>query len=134
MKLLVKYWKKTPVVVKMVFLLVSAVLLHMTFFRQSGRESFGNGQTCSGNPKSCTYYYMTNCGHCKRFTPDWDAFVKSYKGPVILKKVEMNDAGDDLKKYNINGFPTVLIIDENGDSQVYDGPRTVDGLMSCLSK
>ena len=45
----------------------------------------------------------------------------------------MNDAGDDLKKYNINGFPTVLIIDENGKTQTYDGPRTESGLMAYFS-
>ena len=59
----------------------------------------------SGNPTSCTYYYMTNCGHCKSFTPQWDAFVAQYNGPVKMKKVEMNDAGSDLQKYKINGFP-----------------------------
>ena len=76
---------------------------------------------------------MTNCGHCKRFTPEWDKFVSSYKGPVKMRKVEMNDAGDDLNKYNINGFPTVLVIDENGETKNYEGPRTKDGLMSFFS-
>ena len=117
------------VVAKMMLLIVFAILIHMVFFRQSRMENMKN----IGTPVSATYYYMTNCGHCKTFTPQWDAFVKAYKGPIKLKKVEMNDAGDDLKKYNINGFPTVLIIDENGKTQTYDGPRTESGLMAYFS-
>ena len=129
MNILLKYWKKMHVVAKMMLLIVFAILIHMVFFRQSRMENMKN----IGTPVSATYYYMTNCGHCKTFTPQWDAFVKAYKGPIKLKKVEMNDAGDDLKKYNINGFPTVLIIDENGKTQTYDGPRTEAGLMSYFS-
>jgi len=121
-----KYWNNMHIVAKFILLIVVAVLIHMMFFRQTYVENFGN-------PASCTYYYMTNCGHCKSFTPEWDAFVAKYKGPVKMKKVEMNDAGSDLQKYKIDGFPTVLIIDENGDTETYDGPRTTDGLMSYFS-
>ena len=81
-----------------------------------------------GNPTSCTYYYMTNCGHCKTFTPEWDKFVQNYTGKIVFKKVEMNQAGKDIEKYNIKGFPTVLIMDEAGETKEYDGPRTSDGL------
>ena len=123
---LLKSWNKLHIFAKIMILIVIVVLIHFMFFRQTQMENFGN-------PTSCTYYYMTNCGHCKTFTPQWDAFVKAYNGPVKLKKVEMNDAGNDLKKYNINGFPTVLIIDENGETQTYDGPRTESGLMAYFS-
>lgn len=86
-----------------------------------------------GNPKSCTYYYMENCGHCKRFSPEWDNFVQSYTGQVTLRKVEMSEAGNDLEKYNIRGFPTILIIDDNGEYKDYDGPRTSEALTKFLS-
>ncbi len=126
MSLIMQYWNKTHIVAKFILLIVVAVLIHMMFFRQTYAENFGN-------PTSCTYYYMTNCGHCKSFTPEWDSFVAEYNGPVKMKKVEMNDAGSDLQKYKIDGFPTVLIIDENGDTETYDGPRTSAGLKSYFS-
>ena len=87
-----------------------------------------------GNPASCTYYYMNNCGHCTRFTPEWDQFVKTYTGPVKLKKVEASEAGNDLKKYNIQGFPTVLFLDDDGNSKIYEGPRTSQGLNKFISE
>ena len=35
----------------------------------------------------------------------------------------MNDAASDVEKYNIKGFPTVLLIDDQGETKEYDGPR-----------
>ena len=116
-----KKWQKSKLWVKLFYILILAVIFYIIFYTRSSKENFGN-------PSSCTYYYMTNCGHCKRFTPEWDQFVASYNGPVRMRKVEMNQAGSDLEKYNIKGFPTVLIIDEQGETKEYDGPRTSDGL------
>jgi thiol-disulfide isomerase/thioredoxin len=116
-----KKWKKSKLWVKSFFILILFLLFYIMFHIPNYKENFGN-------PSSCTYYYMTNCGHCKRFTPEWDSFAQSYNGPIKLKKLEMNDAGSDLEKYNIKGFPTVLLVDEQGETKEYDGPRTSDGL------
>ena len=116
-----KKWKKSKLWVKSFFILILFLLFYIMFHIPNSKENFGN-------PSSCTYYYMTNCGHCKRFTPEWDSFAQSYNGPIKLKKLEMNDAGSDLEKYNIKGFPTVLLVDEQGETKEYDGPRTSDGL------
>ena len=40
----------------------------------------------------------------------------------------MNDAKADMEKYNIKGFPTIMFLDEDGNSQFYEGPRTSDAL------
>jgi len=125
MNFLLKYWKKCSPLVKMGLIFALAICIHMLVVRNTV-ENFGN-------PKSCTYYYMTNCGHCKTFTPIWDSFAQSYTGPIKLRKVEMNDAKDDIEKYNIKGFPTILAIDEQGETKTFDGPRTKDGLTKFLS-
>jgi thioredoxin-like negative regulator of GroEL len=123
---LLKMWNRSSKTIKIAVLVVLTIIVHFLFFRQSvGMENFGN-------PATLTYYYMENCGHCKRFNPEWDTFVQNYTGPVRLRKVEMNEAGSDLEKYNINGFPTVIAVDENGDKKDYDGPRTSEGLTNFL--
>ena len=123
---LLKIWNRSSKTIKIVILIVLALVVHFLFFRQSSRmENFGN-------PATLTYYYMEDCGHCKRFAPEWDTFVQNYTGQVKLRKVEMNEAGDDLKKYNINGFPTILAVDESGEAKDYDGPRTSEGLTKFL--
>lgn len=122
MNFITSMWKKASVLKKSIVVLYFVGVIYYIFFRNSSiMESFGN-------PTSCTYYYMTNCGHCKTFTPEWDKFVQNYTGKIVFKKVEMNQAGKDIEKYNIKGFPTVLIMDEAGETKEYDGPRTSDGL------
>jgi len=126
MNKLLKLWNRTSVLLKLLVAVAIIVAIYLSFFR---RKSFYEN---FGNPASCTYYYMEQCGHCKRFSPEWDNFVQSYTGPVTLRKVEMNEAGDDLEKYNIRGFPTILIVDDNGESKDYDGPRTSEALTKFL--
>ena len=122
MNFITSMWKKASVLKKSIVVLYFVGVIYYIFFRNTSiMENFGN-------PTSCTYYYMTNCGHCKTFTPEWDKFVQNYTGKIVFKKVEMNQAGKDFEKYNIKGFPTVLIMDEAGETKEYDGPRTSDGL------
>ena len=122
MNFVTSMWKKASVLKKSIVVLYFVGVIYYIFFRNSSiMESFGN-------PTSCTYYYMTNCGHCKTFTPEWDKFVQNYTGNIEFKKVEMNQAGNDIEKYNIKGFPTVLIMDDAGETKEYYGPRTSAGL------
>ncbi len=107
--------------------LVIYVIYHFLVKRYLLKENFSN-------PSTCTYYYMEQCGHCKRFSPEWENFTQTYTGPVRLRKVEMNQARDDLEKYNINGFPTILFVNDKGESKQYDGPRTSDALNKFINQ
>ena len=129
MNRLLRIWNKLSFLVKLLIIIIIIVVIRYLYLNYLLRgiitENFGN-------PVSCTYYYMNNCGHCKRFTPEWDDFVKSYTGNIKLRKVEASNAGDDLQKYNIKGFPTVLLIDDVGETKEFNGPRTSDGLKTFL--
>jgi thiol-disulfide isomerase/thioredoxin len=81
------------------------------------------------NPSKMTYYYMEKCKYCKEFNPVWDDFVKKYKGNLVLKKISNTDAGNDLDKYDIQSFPTVVLSNDKGEFKKFEGDRTVDGLM-----
>ena len=94
MNKLLKLFNRSSLVIKFSVIAVLLIVIYMLFFKKYSLESFGN-------PTSCTYYYMENCGHCKRFSPEWDKFESAYEGPVQLRKLEMNEAGDDLQKYKI---------------------------------
>ena len=71
---------------------------------------------------------MNGCGHCKKFTPEWEKFVQGYNGNLKLRKVERAEAGDELDKYQIQGFPTILLLDGKGGKKEFDGDRSVAGL------
>ena len=85
------------------------------------------------NPKKLVYFHMDTCGHCKRFNPEWDKFAANYDGPLEIKKVERKEAGGDLEKYKIQGFPSILLIDEQDNTKEFDGDRTVSGLEKFVS-
>ena len=125
MNKLLKLWNRTTITIRILCIFILYTSLRF-FFKPSYVENFTN-------PVSCNYYYMEQCGHCKTFSPEWDQFVQSYTGDVKLRKIEMNEAGKDLEKYKIEGFPTILFINDKGEAKNYDGPRTSEGLDKFLS-
>ena len=127
-KTLTKKFNKLPAIgqfaIAVVIIVIVRQLLHLVIysnFLSSYLENFGN-------PKELVYFHMNGCGHCKRFSPD------GYKGDLKLKKLERNEAGDLLQKYEIQGFPTVLLIDEQGNKKEFQGDRTVQGLEAFISQ
>jgi len=131
MNTLLRKWNKCSKPMKLLFVAVLLVAIYMFFFKpRSFSENFRNRV-----PVSCTYYYMEQCGHCKRFNPEWETFVQTYTGHnVKLRKVSATEAGKDLEKYDITGFPTILIVYENGEHEDYTGPRTSEALIKFLNK
>ena len=85
-----------------------------------------------GQPKELVYFHMNGCGHCKNFTPIWDQFSSSYSGNLKLRKVERADAVSELEKYEVKGFPTILLLDGNGGKKEFQGDRTIQGLESFI--
>ena len=133
-KTLTKKFGKLPAIgqfaIAIVIMLVIRYLLHLVIYSNylsSYLENFGN-------PKELVYFHMNGCGHCKRFTPIWDEFSGKYNGEVKLKKLERNEAGDMLDKYEIQGFPTVLLLDVQGNKKEFQGDRSVQGLESFINQ
>ena len=91
--------------------------------------SYFTSQEAFKNPTHITYYYMEKCKYCKEFNPVWNEFVQKYEGKIILKKISMEDAGNDLDRFNINSFPTVVKYNDEGAFEIYEGPRTVKQLL-----
>ena len=116
----------TRVLLIIVCVLLFVFLYNLVVRRVNTYENFGN-------PKTCTYYYMNNCGYCEKFTPEWDTFVNNYNGSVILNKKERTETDEgELEKYNIQGFPTVIMCDENGEYKEFNGERTSNGLIEFI--
>ena len=125
--------KKFPMLLVCAVLLGAVVFLVGTFGKSmihklSGREGF--------KPASeLLLLHMTGCGHCKTFSPIWDEFSSNYKGSVKLQKYEREEAGEEmLKKYQIQGFPTVILLDDQGTHKQFEGDRTIQGLESFATQ
>jgi len=112
-------------------LLVILTVVFLVAFMRSRKEGFENG---AGN---VMYFYMPECGHCKKFNPEWEKLQKmvdNERAPLTLNKVDgTDDANKDLvNQYNVKGFPTI-IIEFGNKSTVYDGERTADAVFKWAS-
>lgn len=131
-KVLTKKFEKmsSPVQVVIAALLIYVCwlmykLVRYSLFNTGYLENFGN-------PKTLYYFHMNGCGHCKKFSPTWDQFASKYNGNVQLKKLERAEAGGLLEKYEIQGFPSIILVDDKGQKKEFNGDRTVSGLESFV--
>ena len=109
-------------------MLIIFYYFNKTIFTNMNSENFeNNGQ------KKVVYFYMDGCPHCDSFSKTWDEFIKI--SPLPTHKIEGAKAGEMMNTYNISGFPTILLLDENNNKlKELDGPRTVAGLKAMISQ
>ena len=62
--------------------------------------------------------------------PEWQRFVKlnANNKKVKIETVEKDDAPELIQKYNVQGFPTIIAINDGKKVKEFDGERTVDDL------
>lgn len=91
------------------------------------------------NKASLVYYYMESCGHCKKFTPEWEKFTKKYKSNSKLNMKKIENKEDKPKNHEdlVEGYPTI-ILDLNNDKEPIVFPsnkeRSVEGLEEFLKE
>lgn len=91
-----------------------------------------NGSTKEGfkGRKSLLLLHMEGCGHCEKLMPEWDKFTKMNNTSITTKAVEKDDDRALVKRYGVEGFPTILLLDSNGKKlDTYSGPRNAQGLL-----
>jgi len=109
-------------------ILLVLVLFLLVKYLLKSREGF-DGQ------KTLLLCHMNGCGHCDKLMPEWDNFARENKTDILTKKVEANEDTSLMKKHQVEGFPTILLLGSNGEKlDTYDGDRTKDGLLSYLQK
>ena len=116
-------------------LIVAALIIYVYWllFKLVSYSIFNAGYLENfGNPKTMYYFHMNGCGHCKKFSPTWDQFVAKYRGSVQLKKMERAEAGNLLEKYEVQGFPTIILVDDKGQKKEFNDDRTVSALESFV--
>ena len=120
MPVLTKFQKKLAIAVSVLIV----VALIGAFIYNRSVELFSS-------PVVVEYYYMNGCPWCDKFMPEWEKYqAQASAAGIDCKKIEAGDAGDNLSKYNIHGFPTVIII-RDGKATEYSGERTAAALMQA---
>ena len=87
--------------------------------------------------KKIYFFWAPWCGHCVEFKPAFNEFAQRIINNKEIEIIMVNCDKPDgqcvelMNKYKVDGFPTV-IIEENLSFKQYDGPRTVEGLMTIV--
>jgi len=72
-------------------------------------------------------FTMSGCGHCERLKPAFAEAAKHAK--IALAMVERGSAGSLPEKYQVRGFPTIILFQGGEAIKVYQGDRSVDSLV-----
>lgn len=77
------------------------------------------------------------CGHCKSLAPVYDDLGKAmakYSDTLTIAKIDAT-ANDVPPKYEVRGFPTIVLVKNNGEQHVsYDGARDLKSMKKWLRK
>jgi len=119
----------TILIVIVVFLLISIFVLSY-YINNNSIENF------TGN-KSIEYYYMNGCSHCEKFNVSgiWEELKNTYGGKNIeFNKYENREHPDRVAKYNITGFPTIIITNNGNIIEEYVGNRSKEDLEKFIKR
>tara|TARA_Y100000389_G_scaffold120347_1_gene117667 strand:+ start:2440 stop:2841 length:402 start_codon:yes stop_codon:yes gene_type:complete len=72
------------------------------------------------------------CGHCKSLKSSGE-IDKLKEDPEV--PVEINEDDEEAnKKYGVNGFPTILKVNGDGEQVPFKGPRTAEAIKEFFKK
>ena len=125
-------------------LLVMVVLLFLLYYVYTTylKEGFTDvkpaefSDQVTPDKKTLVLFYADWCGHCKKLKPDWDAAAKdANKEETKMIKVNCGEGTKEdkaiMEKYNIDGYPTIIIFD-NGTPSTYEGGRSKADLLAIV--
>lgn len=116
---------------KLIGTLIALVVIYLLFTNFKVFEGFGTGK-----PTTLLLLHMNGCGHCKKMLPEWSKFERNNSNTgLVTKSVELDEDPSLAKRYKVQGFPTILLLDENGEKiETYEGERTTAGLTEYVKK
>lgn len=69
-------------------------------------------------------FFAPWCGHCKKLAPEWKKASNNLKGKVKLGHVDCDAEKSLMSRFNVQGFPTILVFGIDKDSPYpYEGAR-----------
>ena len=131
------YWASIGLVV-----LIIAVVVAYYYVNKSNREGFEGGApnlTPAKGECIVALFYAEWCGHCKTMKPEYEKATsalngsKNPKGKTLrFEKVDCDENKELAKKYDVSGYPTIKILNDDGTQDDYDGARSFEGLKKYL--
>lgn len=78
-------------------------------------------------------FYAPWCGHCKRMVPAWSELAT--ENPQFnIGKVDCTEHNDICGRYEVRGFPTLILLKADGTTVKYSGQRNVEEFVTFLGE
>lgn len=88
----------------------------------------------SGIQSDITLYYATWCGFCKQMLPEWEKFedyARKNFTHLRVDKVRCEDGNEAVcRQKGVQGYPTIILTNTNGTQKLFDGERSLNGLIN----
>lgn len=126
-----------PKLLFLVFILLLLFYIYKTYLKEGFELAPTKIEDEVSDGKKLVLFYADWCGHCKTLKPVWDKTADEVNTKDKKLMIKVNCGGDSekekelMKKYNIDGYPTILIF-ENGKHTVYDDERTKEAFMKTI--
>lgn len=101
--------------------------------KQLEKNMIGGGNQQISDPE--IYLFKAEwCGHCKAFKPVWNELNKKYKSKYTFKTFDADKNKNDIQKWNIEGFPTIMLKNKDGQVIEFRGSRDIETLSDFLNQ
>ena len=127
---------KMPKLLLIVAILLIVYFVYATYLKEGFEVEAGDFDEKVKDGKKVVLFYADWCGHCKKIKPVWEKAAEKVNKEE--KRMLMVNCGDDGKgvsdlmgKYNIKGYPTIIIF-EDGEHKEYNGERTLEDLLALF--
>ena len=120
--------KKQPLIVILVIVLGYFIFVKLSNCRSvegfESKPSTFNTDVSKG--KKLVWFYADWCGHCKSMKEEWDNASNEVDGKMV--KINLGNSEDSKteeisKKYEIQSFPTILLLENGEKKNDYEGER-----------
>jgi len=78
-------------------------------------------------------FYAPWCGHCKKLAPIWAELATAHP-EYNIAKVDCTVHKEVCQKYEVRGYPTVILLKSDGSQVKYQSARTVESFVDFLTK
>lgn len=124
---------------KPIFIVIAVLFLLLVLLKTKSVDSFEDYEEgFAGAAKEVIVCKADWCGHCKKAAPEFDKLMSASPmtlnngSKVTVKVLDADQHKEEIKQYNVRGFPTILIGD-GGNMTEYPGPRTYEGVVQFLN-
>jgi protein disulfide isomerase len=81
-------------------------------------------------------FYAPWCGHCKQLQPTYQQLAKELRKVEGIRVAQIDASANDFNTelFSVQGFPTIYFVPRSGEPVLYEGERSVVGMMAFIKE